>query len=79
MKENNIKKNDKLNNFVQITSKLIFLCCKYNNKENFVNTLAELIETELLNDIFISTLDKYELSDDNFNDLITILFKNRKF
>ena len=79
LKENNIKENDKLNNFFQITSKLIFLCYKYNNKENFINTLAELIKTELLNDIFISTLDKYELSDDNFNDLITILFKKRKF
>ena len=38
LKENNIKENDKIN-FVKITSKLIFLCYKYNNKENFVNTL----------------------------------------
>ena len=74
----NIYKDNKVE-FIHATSKLIYLKFKYEIKVEFFTSITEKIETELLNDIFISTLNNYELTELNFNNIITLLIEKGKF
>ena len=74
----NIYKDNKVE-FIHATSKLIYLKFKYEIKAEFFTSITEKIETELLNDIFISTLNNYELTELNFNNIITLLIEKGKF
>ena len=65
--------------FVQISSKLIYLYFKYEIKNDFLISITDKIESELLSDIFISTLDNYEISDFNFENLINVIIQKEKF
>ena len=73
------EKNDNKIEFVQISSKLIYLYFKFEIKNDFLISIIDKIESELLNDIFISTLDNYEISDFNFKNLITVTIQKEKF
>ena len=56
LKESKNEKNYRANKFIQITSKLIYLQFVYSISKNFLLSIIETIESELLNDIFISIL-----------------------
>ena len=71
---------DKKEGLVKITSKLIFFIYKYKIDSELLQIIAEEIEPELLNKIFISICIEYEeVSDLIFNNLISILIKKEKF
>ena len=70
---------DKINEIIEIMIKLIYLSDKYIIMNNLLNTIIRKLEMKVLNDIIIETLTNYEISNDNFENIITILIKNNKF
>ena len=77
LKDNKNMDNDNIGKIVQISSKLIYFSDKYKLTNFFLDTISIKIDNELLNEIFIATLDNYEIS--NYYDLVVILIKNNKF
>ena len=77
LKDINNMDNDKKEEIVQISSKLIYLSDEYRLLENFLDEISIIIESDLLNEIFIHTLENYEIS--NWFILITISIKKNKF
>ena len=75
----NIIKNDQKEEIIQITSKLIYLKYKYQIKNEFVISLTSKIETDLLNDILISTFDNFDLQEHDLNEIIKVLIQRGKF
>ena len=71
--------NDNKDEFIHITSKLIYLKFKYGIKTGFFASITEKIGNVLLNDIIISTLNNYEISELDFNDIISLLVKKGIF
>ena len=68
---------EKEKEFCETTSKLIYFNYKYNTKKEF--SLNEIIQIELLNDIYTNFLNTYEISDLYFDELISDLIKKGKF
>ncbi len=77
LKESKNEKNYRANKFIQITSKLIYLQFVYSISKNFLLSIIETIESELLNDIFISILKEYDIFYSNFESLIDILIQKK--
>ena len=45
----------------------------------FIITITEKIESDLLNDILISTFDNFEIDEKDFNNIISTLIEKGKF
>ena len=75
----NIIKNDRKEELILITSKLIYFNYKYQIKNEFIITITEKIESDLLNDILISTFDNFEIDEQDFNNIISTLIEKGKF
>ena len=75
----NIIKNDRKEELILITSKLIYFNYKYQIKNEFIITITEKIESDLLNDILISTFDNFKIDEQDFNNIISTLIEKGKF
>ena len=71
--DNNINEKE----LYEVTSKLIYLNYEYNTGKEF--SLSEINQIGLLNDIYSHFLNKYEISDLYFDNLISDLIKKGKF